>query len=176
MIPVPAWAARALGGVALLSVLWLHGCHYGRSGERDAHAQTKAAHAAVLRELADKAKVVADKALRASEAVAASAAAADEKLKERTDEANRLRGELSAALRRGDLRLQDRWACPVPGAGEGEAGADAREADAAGRYDSAARIVAAGEQDAATIDWLWDRWMADRKAVIDGGCAVETPR
>ena len=27
--------------------------------------------------------------------------------------------------------------------------------------------------DAAAMNWLWDRWMADRKAVIDAGCAVE---
>ncbi len=123
--------------------------------------------------LAAKSKAAPARALRATRAVSAASAEADEKLRERTDEAKRLRDDLAAALRRGDIRLQDRWACPVPGAGEGEAGADAGEADAAGRYGSAARIIAAGEQDAVTIDWLWERWMADRKAVIDGGCAVE---
>lgn len=172
---MPDWAIRTLVGLGLLACVWLHGCSVGKGGERGAHQATKAAHAEVLRGLADKARVAADKALRASEAVAASAAAADQKLRERTDEANRLRGDLAAALRRGDVRLQDRWACPVPGAGEGSAGADAREADAAGRYDSAGRIVAAGEQDAAVIDWLWARWSADRQAVIDGGCAEIVP-
>lgn len=160
-------------GTALLCILLLVAYYRGKASEADAHAQTRADHAAVLATLAEKARAAAVRASEASAAVRAYRASADNRLKEVQHEADREADRLRADLDAGRRRLQDRWACAVPGAGQGGAAADAGEADAAGRHDSAVRIVRAADHDAAVISWLFDAWAADRRAVIEGGCATE---
>ena len=99
--------------------------------------------------------------------------AADRKLKETTREADRREAALRADLRRGAVRLQDRWACDPSGSAAGGVAGNAGQAGAEERHRSAARIVAAADHDAAVIEWLWSSWQADRKALIAAGYAVE---
>lgn len=141
--------------------------------EKQAHQLTKDRHAEVLARLAEITRVAAEKAAAASVAVRRERTEIDARHQEALTHAQRESDRLRADLRAGTVRLQDRWACPVPGAGEGGAAAGAREADPAGRFDSLARVHGAAATDAAVIDWLWDSWMADRRAVIAGGCATE---
>ncbi|WP_218185469.1 hypothetical protein, partial [Stenotrophomonas pictorum] len=116
---------------------------------------------------------VAAKAKAASQTLAASRRDNDTRYQEALNDAKRAERDLAAALRRGDVQLQPQWSCDSPGPGAGGVAANAGQASATGRYDSAARIVAASDADAALIDWLWNGWRADRQAVIAAGCAVE---
>ena len=173
--PVLKWLAI---GAAVVALLWWAAVapRIALSEERTAHAATKASHAEVIADLAAKARHAADLARQASERAKTDRAAADARHREELTDAKREADRLRAALRSGSAELQDRWTCRVPGAGQGGAAADAREADPEGRFDSAARIVEAGDHDAAVIEWLWESWRAERSAVIAGGCAVEAPR
>ena len=135
------------------------------SSSRSARSRT---HAVV-----DATEAVAARAKAASDTVAMEREAADRKLKETTREADRREAALRADLRRGAVRLQDRWACDPSGSAAGGAASHAGQAGAEGRYDSAARIVAAADHDAAVIEWLWASWQADRKAMLAAGYAVE---
>lgn len=116
---------------------------------------------------------MAAKAKAASTPLATSRAESDTRYQKALNDAIRTERDLAAALRRGDVQLQPQWSCAAPGAGAGGATADAAQAGAAGRFNSAARIVAAADADAAVIEWLWSSWQADRSAVIAAGCATE---
>lgn len=173
-----------VGAVLLCAtMLFMGGCNHGAGkwrGKYDeevsAHIATKDRHAATLRYLADQAKAVAAKAKAAGEQAKVDRKAADDRYREAKGEAQRNANALAAALRAGKQRLSATWSCPAAGSGAGGAAAHAAEARAAGQFDSAARIVAAADADAATLTWLWDSWLADRKAVIAAGCAVEAVR
>jgi hypothetical protein len=173
-------AGALVAAVLLVFALgWNRGAdrwHGKYEGERRAHAATRAQHAATLRRLAEQTAAVARKAKAASVQVKADRKAADDKLKDATHEAKRNAAALAAALRAGQQRLSSTWACPAAGSAAGGAAGDAGQAAAARQYDSAARIVAAADADAAVIGWLWDSWKADRSAVIAAGCAVEAAR
>ena len=180
--PIRPYIGLIKVGAIALAILVVFGLGWNRGadkwqgkfdGEVTAHKATKAEHARVLRDLADKTKAVAAKAKAAGEQAKADRKAADKRYEDAKDEANRNAAALAAALRAGKQRLSDTWACPAAGSAAGGIAADAGQARAARRYDSATRIVAAGDADTAVIDWLWDGWMADRRAVIAAGCAVE---
>ena len=166
--------------LALAAGLVLAGYRWGASYWRGEYTQAmqaaataKAGHAAELKRLADATAAVAEKVKAASEALAESRVAADTRYQEALNDAKRAERDLAAALRRGDVQLQPQWTCDSPGSSAGGAAGDAGQAGATGRYDSAARIAAAADADAAVIDWLWAGWQADRRAVIAAGCAVE---
>lgn len=162
---------------ALLVVLgfrWGAGHWRGEyTAEVAARAADNAGHAATLQRLADSTAAVAAKAKAASTSLAVSRAESDTRFKKARDDAKRAQTDLATALRRGDVQLQPQWSCPAPGPLAGGAAPDAVQASAAGRFNSAARIVGAADADAAVIEWLWDGWQADRRAVIAAGCAVE---
>lgn len=144
--------------------------------ERRDHGATKGYYARILKEAAERAQAVAARAATASATVKAAQAANNARLQEALNEAQNARDTLLADLRDGVVQLLPRWTCAggtTAGAGEGGTAADAAAAYAASRHDSAARIVAAGDADAALIDRLWSGWQADRTAVIAAGCAVE---
>lgn len=175
MTPAP-WvgiAVRVLGVVAVLALLWwaVVAPRLSLSAERAAHVQTKAGHAETLADLAAKSRHAADLARRASTQAKTDRDQVDARHREEMNDAKTEADRLRAALRSGAVELQDRWACRVPGAGEGGAAADAGEADAEGRFDSLARVSQAADEDAAVIEWLWASWSADRQAVVQGGCA-----
>lgn len=173
------WAAVVLAGLLVLALGYRWGGSHWRdkyAGEVQARAQESARHAATLERLAEASAAVAAKARVASDALAVSRREADEKYKEALDDAKRYERDLAAALRRGDVQLQPQWSCAAPGPFAGGVTRDASQAGAAGRFNSAARIVAATDADEAVIEWLWSRWEADRKAVIAAGCAVEAQR
>ena len=172
-------AIKAGAIVLALLLVWFHGYDKGRDKwqgkfdtEAAAHVATKATHKAVVDHLAALTKTAEDKAKSASDAVKRDQAQAAKQLKEATDEAKRNARDLRAALRSGKQQLSDTWACPAS-AGASDAAASASEARTEGQHDSAARITEAVDADAAVIEFLWAGWMADRKAVIDAGCAVE---
>lgn len=169
------------GAVALLAVLLVvMGYRWGAShwkGEYTAEVKARAAenaqHAATLQQLADATAAVAEKAKAASVALAHSRAEADTRYQKAVNDANRAERDLAAALRRGDVQLHPQWSCAAARPLAGGAAPDAVQASAAGRSNSAARIVGAADADAAVIEWLWAGWQADRKAVIAAGCAAE---
>lgn len=146
------------------------------TAEVSGRAADNAAHAATLQRLADASAQVAAKAKAATTALANSRAQANTRYQEALNDAKRAERDLAAALRRGDVQLQPQWSCVAPGPFTGGAATDASQAGAAGRFNSAARIVGAAEADAAVIEWLWSGWLADRQAVISAGCAVEGKR
>ncbi len=167
---------RWVVALVLVALLLFAGHRWGASTWKDKHADAVAKQerlAAVIGELADKTAEVARRAKAASGAVRKSRAAIDKQHREELDDAKRREDSLRADLRAGSRRLQPWWDCGPPGPGAGDVAADAGEADAGRRADSAARIVGAAERDAAVIGWLWDSWKADRDAVIAAGCAVE---
>jgi len=170
------WVLIAVLAVLLvvLGYRWGAGHWKGEhAAEVAGRAADNAAHAATLQRLAEATAQAAAKAKAASTALANSRAQTDTRYQEALNDAKRAERDLAAALRRGDMRLQPQWSCPATGAGAGGAAPDAVQASAAGRFNSAARIVGATEADAAVIEWLWSGWLADRQAVIAAGCAVE---
>ena len=170
------WVLIAVLAILLLVLGYRWGAGHWRGeyeAEVAARAADNAAHTATLQRLADASAAVAAKAKAASDALATSRAESDSKYQKALNDAKRAERDLAAALRRGDVQLQPQWACDSPGSSAGGAAGDARQAGATGRYDSAARIAAAADADAAVIDWLWAGWQADRRAVIAAGCAVE---
>ncbi|HHW4685701.1 MAG TPA: hypothetical protein ACQGQG_10500 [Xylella sp.] len=99
----------------------------------------------------------------------------DEALEQAKAAADKLRGDLAAAVRAGRVQLRPEWSGCVPPAGAGPAATHAAKADAARRADSAGRIIAASATDAAVMTGLWDAWKAEHDAVIAAGYAVEAP-
>lgn len=162
-----------LAFLRLLLLCGLIGLGYAYSSERAAHEADNADHARVIARFTDAAKKAEQDAKTAEAQAVSERESADAKYNKATKAADDARRNLASALRAGTMRLQDKWACPVPIPAEGDAATDAGQADAAGQYDSAARIVAAADADAAVIDWLWDGWQADRRAVVAAGCAVD---
>lgn len=171
---------RWLGILLVAVILLLAGYQKGSArweakftAEAQAHAADNAAHAAVLQRLADASAQVAAQAKAASTALAKSRAESDTRYQKALSDAKRTERDLAAALRHGDVQLQPHWSCAATGAGASGPAANAVQASAAGRFNSAARIVGAADADAAVIEWLWNGWRADREAVIAAGCAVE---
>ncbi|MGR4897497.1 hypothetical protein ACIPR8_19835 [Stenotrophomonas sp. LARHCG68] len=170
------WLLIALLAALLVVLGYRWGAGHWRgeyTAEVAARAADNAGHAATLQRLADSTAAVAAKAKAASTALAKSRAESDTQYQKAIDHAKRAERDLAAALRRGDVQLQPQWSCPAAGALAGGAAPDAIQASAAGRFNSAARIVAAADADAAVIEWLWNGWQADRQAVIAAGCAGE---
>lgn len=169
--PILKWLAL---GAAAVAVLWWASIapRIALAEERAAHADAKAEHAALLNDLATKARHAANLALIASERVKSERADIDRRHREELSNAKREADHLRGCLRTGACELQERWTRGVPGAGQGSAAGHAGEADPAGRFESIARVSEAAAHDAAVIEWLWDSWKADRDAVIAGGCAV----
>lgn len=147
----PGQWIKLVASIALASALFGSGMKCGRSIEAKAHDQTKAAHARVLSDIAARTE-------KARQAMQAYTSYVQDRYVEQSaryetekrDAYNRGR-DTALAVRRGDLRLQDRWTCdratagnlPTPDA-SGEP--DGRAAD---RAESAGRIVqAAAECDA----------------------------
>ncbi len=170
------WLLIALLAALLVVLGFRWGADHWRgeyTAEVAGRAADNAGHAATLQRLADSTAAAAAKAQAASKAVAESRTAADTRYEKALNDAKRAQTDLASALRRGDVRLQPQWSCPAPGPLAGGAAPDAVQANAAGRFNSAARIVGAADADAAVIEWLWAGWQADRKAVLAAGCAVE---
>lgn len=162
-----------LAFLRLLLLCGLIGLGYAYSSERAAHEADNAAHARIIARFTDAAKKAEQDAKAAEAQAVMERESADAKYNKAKNEADDARRDLASALRAGTMRLQDKWACTMSIPAEGDAATDAGQADAAGQYDSAARIVAAADADAAVIDWLWDGWQADRRAVVAAGCAVD---
>lgn len=170
-------AGAIVAGVLLVFALgWNRGADKWQGkfdGEVAAHKATKAQHKAVIDDLAAKTRAAADKAKAASKQAALDRRAADTRYKEATDEANRAKRDLRNHLRAGTVRLQDHWACRVPGSAEGGAPGNARGQDAGAdlRAAGAADLVAAGDEADRWITWLQSELTSTRKA-----CGVEDVR
>lgn len=172
---VNALAIRAFAFLLLASLLVFGGCRWQAShdAKRIAVAESEAASLRyAIKSLDDRTRLAEAAADAASRTLEETKRDADRKQADADKAAKRAAADLAAALRSGKQRLSDTWACPAS-AGAGQAQPDAGEAAAARRADSAARIVAAADADAATITWLYDRWQAEHRAVIQAGCAVE---
>lgn len=160
----------------LACLLVFGGCRWQASNDSD-RIQAAEARADTLQakvdELAQATKDAEDKAKAATGKLDKAAKEADERYADLERKATRDAAALAAALRSGKQRLSDTWTCPAT-AGAGDHQPDAGSAAAARRGDSAARIVAAADADAAAMNWLYDRWAAEHRAVIAAGCAVES--
>lgn len=160
----------------LACLLVFGGCRWQAKLDAGAIAKAEARADKAEADIAQLAKLTreaADRAKTASAKVKASSVAADKQLKDKTDEAKRTAADLADALRTGERRLRGLWACRASGSAQGGDPADAGASDAAGRADSAGRIAGAVAADAATMTWLYDRWAAEHRAVVEAGCAVE---
>lgn len=166
-----------LGLIKVAAILLVFGLGWNRGADKwqgkfdvevAAHKATKAEHARVIRDLADKARAVAEKVKAAGEQAKADRKAADERFKESERDAERAKRDLAAALRRGTgaVRLQDHWACRMPGAAEGDATGTTRRQDAGAdlRAAGAADLVAAGDAADRWIVWLQSELTSTRKA------------
>ena len=155
-----------LAFLRLLLLCGLIGLGYAYSSERAAHEADNAAHARVIARFADAAKKAEQDAKAAEAQAVMERESADAKYNKATKAADDARRNLASALRAGTMRLQDKWACPVPRAGEGDASDIASGQDAAAdlRADSAARIVAAADSADAQVIWLQSEITSTRKA------------
>jgi hypothetical protein len=178
MAPTPAQATllmRLLGIITLAGALVLGGCRWQASRDAAAIAAaevTAATLQAGVTALAEAAKQADARALQASKDLTKRAREADTRYEALETKAARDAAALASALRTGKQRLSDTWACGAP-ASAGGAATDAGSPASERRADSAARIITAADTDAATIGWLYDRWLSERRAVIAAGCAVE---
>ena len=170
-----AIAIRAFVALLLASLLVFGGCRWqaGHDAKRIATAEAESARLSqAIKALDDRTRLAEAAADAASKTLVYAQRDADRKQAESEKAAKRAAADLAAALRSGKQRLSDTWACPAS-AGSGEADSDAGSPATARQSDSAARIVAAADADALTINWLYDRWQAEHRAVIQAGCAVE---
>lgn len=162
--------------ILLAGLLVFGGCRWQASHDRaqiDAANGRAAKLQAAVDAMADRTKEAEGKARAATDKLDKAAEEADARYADLERKANRDAAALAAALRSGKQRLSDTWTCPAT-AGAGKDPADAGQAAAARRADSAARIVAAADADAAAMNWLYDRWAAEHRAVVAAGCAVES--
>lgn len=170
-----ALAARI--GIGFLLVAIMCGLAYWKGGQRErtAHAETKRQHAAVLRDLADRAAEVARRAEEASKLAARERAANDLRFTEQRDESNREIADLRRRLRSGELSLQPWWTCPASGSGAGDAAdpAGGQDAGADLRTERALEIVSDADHADRWIGWLQSELVSTREAVKAAGCAVE---
>lgn len=149
----------------LLLLCGLIGLGYAYSSERAAHEADNADHARVIARFADAAKKAEQDAKAAEAQAVMERESADAKYNKATKAADDARRNLASALRAGTMRLQDKWACPVPIPAEGDAaGTAGGQDDAAGlRADSAARIIAAADRADAQVIWLQSEITSTRK-------------
>lgn len=142
------WALIAVLAILLMVLGYRWGAGHWKgeyTAEVAGRAADNAAHAATLQRLADATARVAAKAKAASNALAKSRGEADTRYQEALNDAKRAERDLAAALRRGDVQLQPQWSCIAPGPVTSGAAANAVQAGAAGRFNSAARIVGAAD-------------------------------
>lgn len=165
------------GGLLLaIALLWGHGYSAGRKvwqGKYDteaaAHKASKASHASVLRDLANKTKAVEAAVKAAGEKAKADRQANDERFKDARHEADQAKRELARALRAGTVRLRDEFTCPAARPAEGGASATAGRQDAAPdlRREREAAIsddIAEADEADRWITWLQSELTATRKA------------
>lgn len=153
--------------IALICAVWAHGCSYGKRTES---AKTLAAQE-TLKAYAEETRAAEKAAREATTALQEQIKDADAEHDASLKENARLAASLATALRNGKQRLSDTWRCPTASASD--AGQDAAEAASARQADSLARIVDSTAADEAAIDWIYERWQAEHRAVIAAGCAVE---
>lgn len=170
-----ALIGRIATALLLASLLVFGGCRWQASNDR-AEIDAAKDHAAKLQAsvdaLADRTKEAEGKAQAATNKFNKAAEEADARYADLERKAKSDAAALAAALRSGKQRLSDTWTCPAT-AGAGKDQPAAGSAAAARRADSAARIVAAADADARAMNWLYDRWAAEHRAVLAAGCAVE---
>lgn len=169
-------AIKAGAAVVLLAGLFIGGCNHGANkwqdkydAEKAAHVATKASHATVLRDLANKTRAAELAVKAAGEQAKADRQANDERFKDARHEADQAKRELARALRAGTVRLRDEFTCPAARPAEGGASAAAGRQDAAPdlrREREAAISDDIAEADAADnwIGWLQSELISTRKA------------
>ena len=116
-------AIKAGIAVLLLLTAFIGGCQVNAgklADEQAAHKATKASHAVVLRDLANKTKAAEDAVKAAGEQAKAYRQANDERFKDARHEADQAKRELARALRAGTVRLRDEFTCPAARPAEGE--------------------------------------------------------
>lgn len=160
-------ALRIVLPIALICAVWAHGCSYG---ERTESAKTLAAQE-TLKTYAEATRAAEKAAREATTTLQERIKDADAKYQAAEKENARIAAGLADSLKRGTVRVSDTWRCPTASAGG--AGTDAAEATSARQADSLARIVDSTAADEAAIDWIYERWQAEHRAVIAAGCAVE---
>lgn len=144
-------AARAIGYVlgvlALLVLVWIAVVkpRSDLAAERLAHQETKAAHSALLSDLAAQTEAVAKAAVRARTVYDAATAAASTKHEQEVHRAYERGKGVAAGIRSGTVRVRDVWqdcsggAQALPGQGTGLA--PGAEAVTAGRADAIGRVL-----------------------------------
>ena len=126
----------------------------------------RAAHKAVLDNLAAKTARAARLAEEASKAAAIERQANDKRFDDAQAQADQAERDLAAALRAGTQRLQPWWGANCPGAAEGDAASAAGGQDAAAdlRAASASRVVGIADRADRWIGWLQAELISTRKA------------
>lgn len=153
------WLVRIASLAAVLLVLWWAAIlpRQQLAAERTAHAETKAAHAVLLRDLADMTAAVAIKVREREAQFTLAAADSDATYAKEKADALAAKDRVIADLRAGNVQLRHWWqdrsvSCPADAASPADPGGDAGNADL--RAASAGRIVGAGKGADAWIGWL----------------------
>ena len=150
-------------GVALVCALalFIGGCNHGAAkwetkynDEVRAHTDDNIEWEAIVEGIAERTRKAESAAKLASEQAAAERKANDKRFEEKSNEADKARDALAAALRNGSARLRPEWACPASRPAEGGA------ATAAGRQDGDAELRATRE--GSVLDSIDDGKLADR--------------
>lgn len=167
MFPVSASGSliiKACVALSVIAIIWV--LKSGLDAERAAHAKTKAQHALVLQDLAEKTAAAERAARRVGEVYAAESAANRETFDKEKAHALAEKDRVIADLRAGRVQLRQWWrpevpACPGDSAQPATAaGGDAEVAEL--RAASTGRIVGAGAEADAWIGWLQRELTATR--------------
>lgn len=158
------------GGLATVQTLHLAGARTDVADERAAHSKTKADHAEVLRDLAQRTATVATKVREREAEFLLQSAANDETHRKDKADAISKKDRVIADLRAGALQLQDWWRCEAAPAGSRSADA-ATTADTGGasrgadlRAAGAGALVQVGANADGRIRWLQTELIATREA------------
>lgn len=166
------WGGIALGVLLVFAFGWNRGADRWEGkydNEVAAHKADNDSHKAVIDNLAALTQAAANKARAASEQAKADRKTNDQRFKDAEHEADKAKRDLAAALRRGDVRLRDEWACPAPGTAQGgdtgtASGQDANAGLRATREGAILDDIADHDEADNWIGWLQAEVISTRKA------------
>lgn len=162
--------------VVLAASMFIGGCSHGADKWQTKYDEEVRAREhdnieweTIVEGIAERTRKAAEDAKRASATAKAERQTNDQRFKEKTDEADKARADLAAALRNGSARLRPEWSCPAARPAEGGTVATAGGEDGeAGlrrtREEAISDDIADHDRADNWITWLQTDLIATRKA------------